>query len=82
MAAQEAKTFVVIVPNYFGVGASISEALAKCMKAGFHRAGRAKVKAEVMALSCAPEAVNAEGFVGVEVRFPKDTVALRWVMDL
>jgi len=76
----EARSFLVVFPNYYGKGATLEEAVKNARSAGYRE--RRKVLADVMALSCEPAAVQVSAGVMVQAAFPQDAVCLRWQMKL
>lgn len=82
MAAQTAQTFIVIFPNYYGVGETIREAVKGAKKAGYWSRNNVRKPARVVALACPRGQVEVTGDIGVSILYPNDVVALEWEMDL
>lgn len=74
MNANPSQTVVVILPYYYGKGASLSEAVAAAKKAGYKppRNKRA-VDAMVLVLSAPPSEIKLYGDVGVRWVGPAGT---------
>lgn len=80
MPFPSAKTFVVILPNYYGKGSTLEEAMKNARKAGYNN--RKKVDTIVVATDAAYDDVEVRGGVGVEVKAPPAAVILTLTMRL
>lgn len=77
-----AQTYIVILPNYFGKGASVAEAYSNARKAGFHRKTSKKMPATLVVLDAAPEDVTVYGDVGVRIAGPKGATMMELEISL
>lgn len=79
----DAKSFLVVYPNYFGKGETIDEASKNAKKAGYkHPRGKRKSRASVYAFSCLAEDLTLSADVAVRWSAPDGTMVMRWEMEV
>jgi hypothetical protein len=83
MATPIAVTFFAIGQNYWGTGKSVAEARRQLKAAGWHRhPSLSKKPITILAFDCERNKVEVyEGFE-LELRWPKETTAIKWTEEM
>lgn len=79
----EAKSFLVIVPNYYGKGDTIADAFQQAKRAGFtFRRGTRRTEAYIVAFSCTADELKVSSDIGVRWETPEGTTSMQWEQTL